>query len=30
MPAASLKALGITPEGEGAPDVELVTKGEAD
>lgn len=29
VPAASLKALGTAPEGEGAPDVELVTKGEA-
>lgn len=27
VPAASLKALGNAPEGEGAPDVELVTKG---
>jgi hypothetical protein len=28
VPAASLKALGAAPEGKGAPDVELVTKGE--
>lgn len=27
VPAASLKALGTAPEGDGSPDVELVTKG---
>lgn len=30
VPAASLKALGTAPEGKGAPDVELVTKGGCD
>lgn len=27
VPAASLQTLGTTPEGKGAPDVELITKG---